>query len=367
MKQRHLSIAFGSTTLKLDDLRRRDASSFPPFERVVVEFCQQWMRGQEHFEVTTSGSTGIPKKIRFRREQLEASARLTSEALGLTEGMTAMLCLDPQFIAGKMMIVRSLVTGMNLIALNAAANPLDHLPKEVPHIDFAAFVPLQVITALGSPRSPGFDRFGTVIIGGGQADADLRARLQGLRTSFYASFGMTETITHVALQKLNGENQTDNMHALRGIRFTTDERDCLVIHAPHIGDQPVVTNDIVEVVDQSTFRWRGRWDNVINTGGVKVSPEVVEPAVGTALARLHLHNRFFIWGNADELLGQEIVLVVEGTLDPETEVSVLSTLKEQLPKYSAPRKVFYADKFVFTSTGKIKRVESAAMASPRPD
>lgn len=360
------TILLGTKKLTFGDLRQLDSKDFTPFERSVVEHCKEWMSDATGFEVTTSGSTGDPKKINFHRSQLEASARLTAEALGLKEGMTALLCLNPGFIAGKMMIIRCMVTGMNLIAVEPMANPLDHLPQEAPLIDFAAMVPLQVRTIINSNRAREFDQIRMVIIGGGQVDPELREKLQTLPTSFYSTFGMTETISHVALQKLNGVNQDSYMQALPGVTFSTDSRGCLVIHAPHAEQQSIVTNDMVELIDSGKFRWLGRWDNVINSGGIKIIPEVAEQAIAVILPAIGIDRRFFVHGVDHPSLGQEVGLVIEGSLDRDKEESVLTALKEQLPKYSSPRKILYAGNFVFTSTGKIRRKESFELASPRP-
>jgi len=361
-----LTIFLGGKKFSLGDLLSRTDVSLSAFEGSVVEVCRRWIRGDDRFELTTSGSTGSPKDLAFSRSQMKASAQLTCQALGLKEGMTAMLCLDPRYIAGKMMIIRSLVRGMNIVVVDAVANPLSLLPNDFPFIDFAAFVPLQATTALEPANAKSLDNFGTIIIGGGPVSPDLRLKLQSLRRpAFYATFGMTETITHVALQKLNGENQSDYMRALPGIKFETDDRGCLVVHAPFVGRRPLATNDIVELTDQTLFRWMGRLDNVINSGGVKVSPESIEPEIGSTLSAIRITNRFFVCGMADARLGQEVVLVLEGLVSPDDEQSILTTLKARLPKYWAPRRVVYVEGFDFTPTGKVKRRETAAKASPR--
>lgn len=361
-----LTIQFGSTKSRLGDLLKPEATPLPPFDRSVVDLCRRWVSTETQFEVSTSGSTGTPKKIVLQRDQLQASALTTGQALALTEGMSALLCLDPQFIAGKMMVIRCLVIGIDLIAMSPVANPLDHLPPDVLSIDLAAMVPLQVITALDSPRAGDFDKFRTVIIGGGPVDRSLRERLQTLRTACYATFGMTETISHVALQKLNGEDQSDYLHAVPGVSFSTDERGCLVIDAPFAQSNRIVTNDIVELIDPQKFQWLGRWDHVINTGGIKVMPEVVEPQIAGILVTQGVENNFFIHGMDHPGLGQEVVLVLEGKISTHVELTILESLRSHLPKYAAPRRVIYADKFSFTATGKVKRKETVANASPRP-
>jgi O-succinylbenzoic acid--CoA ligase len=359
------TIQFGSTAYTLGDLLKQEVVSFTPFEKSVIDLCRRWVSGETHFEVSTSGSTGIAKQITFHRDQLLASAMSTGNALGLKQGMKALLCLDPQFIAGKMMVVRSLVIGMDLVVITPVANPLDHIPDNIASIDFAAMVPLQVITSLNSSHAADIDKFRVIIIGGGQVDSTLRTRLQNIRASCYASFGMTETITHVALQKLNGHDQSEYMQALPGIALSTDDRGCLVIKAPFL-QESVVTSDVVDLIDRQNFRWLGRWDNVINTGGVKIIPENVEPHIATLLNESGVDNQFFIHGAAHPALGHELVLVIEGSIESSQEALILQRLKKQLPKYSSPRRVLYAEKFSYTPTGKIKRTESAENASPRP-
>lgn len=363
MNAEEITIYFGSRKFMLRDLLQQDATSFSQNERAVIDLCRKWTRGDEHFEVSTSGSTGVPKVITFHRDQMRMSARLTAEALALRPGMNALLCLDPNFIAGKMMVIRCLVIGMDLIVINPVANPLDHLPSESGTIDFAAMVPLQVATATASPRSSELNKFVKIIIGGARVDAALQAQLAGFDTEFYSTFGMTETISHVALRRLNGTGQTDHMQALPGVRFSVDDRDCLVIQA-QFHEQPLVTNDVVELIDDQGFKWLGRFDNVINSGGIKVMPETLEPAIQIVLKELNIDSSFFVCGDNHPLLGQEVVLVLEGRIADEG--MLLSTLKERLPKYSSPRRVLYADKFLFTSTGKIKRDETVSAASPRP-
>jgi O-succinylbenzoic acid--CoA ligase len=359
------SLTLNGQSIPFSRIKQTDPLDYDPHDRGIVSFLRQWLEGRSSFDAHTSGSTGEPKKILLSREQMSASATLTAQALQLKKGMTALLCLDPELIAGKMMMVRSLITGMNLIVTRPVANPLDHLPAGTA-IDFAAMVPLQVITIIDSGKYPSFGNIGTVIIGGGAVSDALRSRLQNLATSFYATFGMTETMSHVALQKLNGPDQTDTFHALAGITFSVDTRGCLVINCPFAGPAQIVTNDIVDLIGPRVFKWRGRWDNVINSGGIKVMPEELEVLIQSHFDRHGITNKYFIAGIPHETLGQEIVVIVEGTLPPGKESLLLSDMKESLDKYKAPRHVYYADKFALTTMGKVRRSESLASASPRP-
>jgi O-succinylbenzoic acid--CoA ligase len=351
--------------IAFNQLKAENPLDYDPQERVVISFFREWLAGRSHFEAQTSGSTGVPKKITLSREHMAASASLTQQALGLSEGMTAMLCLDSELIAGKMMMVRAIVTGMNLLIIKPVANPLDHIPKGVT-VDFAAMVPLQVTTILESGRHPDFANIGTVIIGGGAVRGALRAKVKSLSTKFIATFGMTETLSHVALQSLNGPHRTEYFHALPGVQFTKDDRGCLVIQASYLGGNAVITNDIVDLISATQFKWLGRWDNVINSGGIKILPEEVERIASEFFSARSVSNKFFVAGIPHSSLGEEVVLVVEGTLEESDEAAILFDLKEALDKYKAPRRVLYAEKFALTSMGKIKRRESAETASPHP-
>ncbi|MEI9919989.1 MAG: AMP-binding protein [Bacteroidota bacterium] len=316
-------------------------------------FCKEWSEGKEWFSLTTSGSTGTPKTINVHRDQMIASAKKTIKALGLREGMTALICLDVNFIAGRMMVVRSLVAGMKMIVVEPGSNPFGSIQSK---IDFAALVPYQVAAA----RNP--ELSGKIIIGGAPISAELHQKIKNVEhASCYATFGMTETLSHIALQKLNGYDAQDFFEVLDGVDISLDERQCLVIEADYLKDV-VITNDVVELINNKQFRWLGRWDNVINTGGIKVMPEKIESAVGDLL----ITNRNFISGLPHEQLGQQVVLVIEGTLSRHEEEALMAALRKRLSKYEVPKQILYSNEFVFTSTKKINRSASINNALPRP-
>jgi O-succinylbenzoic acid--CoA ligase len=317
-------------------------------------FCQEWLEGKSTFTITTSGSTGTPKTIDLRRDQMIASARKTIKALDLREGMTSLICLDVDFIAGKMMIVRSLVAGMKMVVAEPSANPLSKLDSK---IDFAAFVPYQLSTI--PPLQ--LDDIGKIILGGAAITPGLIEKIKKSQAPIYATFGMTETLSHIALQRLNGPNAQDYFEVLDGINIAVDERQCLVIKTDYL-DSVVITNDVIELISQTRFRWLGRWDNVINTGGVKVMPEKIEKEIDL----LMLNNRHFVAGIPHGQLGQQVVLVFEGTLTREEENTVMEELKKKLSRYEIPKQVLYCREFISTSTQKVNRNESMKNALPRP-
>ncbi len=329
-----------------------------PFEESTINFCKDWLNGRDQFEIQTSGSTGTPKKISFTREQLEASARLTENALQLKEGFNALVCLDTKYIAGQMMLVRSFVTGMNVIAVEPGSNPFEQISSEL-KIDFAALVPYQIQAILNSEHVQRFNAVQKIIIGGAAISNDLVDQLQNYSCSFYATYGMTETISHIALQKLNGEEKQEFFHPLPSVEVEKDGRGCLVIDASHVSKTKLITNDIVELNEDQSFRILGRWDNVINSGGVKISPELVEEKLKVIFNKLHLSNRFFITGMPDKKLGAKVVLVIEGDFLSEEKIGPLQNLfKKGLIKYEVPREIRFVDTFVQTETQKINRLKT---------
>ena len=324
------------------------------FEQHTFEFIRQWFSGVEDFTLQTSGSTGTPKKITFTRQQMIASATATQHALDLKSGFKALVCLDTQYVAGQMMLVRCFVTAMEIIAVTPAAHPLQNQPP----VDFVALVPYQVYTILASDQKDAFNHRCIYIIGGAPLDAAAINKLQYFQASFYATYGMTETLSHIALKKLNGLDASVNFRIVPGISIQQDDRGCLVIDAPSLGTR-VETNDIVEIFDQENFRWLGRYDNIINSGGVKIIPEIVEGMIATVFSGLHYPNRFFISSEADEKLGERVLLFVEGNLFSDDHQKIISEkLRKNLPTYAIPRAIVVVEKFETTQTGKINRLRT---------
>jgi O-succinylbenzoic acid--CoA ligase len=344
------------TRTPLSNLDGVDKSTLTANERKAVEFCIQWLNDKSTFEITTSGSTGLPKPITIRRQAMIASAEATANALGLLPGMTSLVCLDTSFIAGMMMLVRCLNTGMNMIVEEPSANPLKGLGDT--EVDFAALVPYQVVTILQSPERSRLAAIGTIILGGAAVSPELRQQVSDLPGGCYATFGMTETLSHIALQKLNGLSKQETFHTLDGIKISVDARGCLVIDANYL-DEVVVTNDLVELVNAKEFKWLGRYDNIINSGGVKVIPEKIEGVVANWMAARRYSNRFFVAGVGHSQLGEQVVLFMEGTLPKEDEHALLNSLRTALGKYELPGRVFYKEHFVETKSGKIDRRASS--------
>lgn len=321
-------------------------------------FLDEWNNPSPTVLVHTSGSTGKPKPMLVEKRRMEASARITCRFLGLHEGDTALLCMPLDYIAGKMMVVRALTCGLRLVSTE---------PKGTPEwdgfIDFAAMVPLQVYNLLNDPA--GRQRLRQIrhlIIGGGAIDDALARQLADFPHHVWSTYGMTETLSHIALRRLNGPDASDWYTPFDGVTLSLTDDGCLVIDAPAVHDGPLVTNDIAECNTTQRFRILGRKDNVICSGGIKIQIEEVERRL-----RPHLHVPYIITKAPDEKLGEQVVLLTESKAVGD----VLAACRLHLPKYWVPRRILSVDRLPLTETGKPARREAERMAmtpdrSPAP-
>ncbi len=351
------SIDINGRTVSLEEIKTETLLGHNDFELSTFLFIKDWLNGTEYFTLNTSGSTGTPKEIIVTREQMIASALLTQQAIGLKRGFTAFVCLDTKYIAGKMMLVRCFVTGMKLIAVNPSANPLKEISTGQ-EIDFAAFVPYQIQEMLSSDCDGRLNQIHAAIIGGAALDHFTREKLQLSSCQFYATYGMTETVSHIALQKLNGPDSSEFFQTLSGIQIKLDDRSCLIIKSPYLKGE-IHTNDIVEIISTNEFKWIGRYDNVINSGGVKVSPENIEPVIEKILNKAGINRLFFLAGAPDQRLGEKILLIIEGErLENNTLEEIISMFKHTLLVYEIPKEIVFKKKFLCTETGKINRIKT---------
>ncbi|MEQ6124811.1 AMP-binding protein [Pseudotenacibaculum sp. MALMAid0570] len=314
---------------------------------VLCDFLKDWFSDEESITVKTSGSTGKPKAIELKKEYMINSAKATGEFFELSNKTTALCCLPIDFIAGKMMIVRAMVLGWNIDVIEPDSSPLQHNNKSY---DFSAMVPLQLKNSLDK-----LAQIKKLIVGGGVVSLELQKQLQEVSTQVYATYGMTETITHIAVKKLNHlrtviSNECEKPHyqILPNISIKQDNRNCLVIEAPKVSDETIVTNDVIELISETEFLWKGRYDNVINSGGVKLHPEEIERKLSECI-----QSRFFVAGISDDSLGEKLILVVEGDFD--TVISNEMRNLKTLSKYEKPKEIFFVKQFVETETKKIQR------------
>ena len=251
------------------------------------------------------------------------------------------------------MLVRSLVLDMDVVLVEPSAFPLNNLPLTP---TFAALVPLQVQTILEKDPTA-LNHFQGILVGGAPISPALEMMIrQHVMSPIYATYGMTETVSHIALRSLNAHPPTDKYTVLGDTEIETDGRGCLVVRGAVTNHQTVVTNDLVDIVDARRFCWIGRYDFVINSGGVKVSPEKVEFALDPILKNIKIEGRFFVTGISDERLGERVVLVVESNvLTDDLKEELLAKLKKVMPPYEAPKEIYCLRQFMETSSGKIDR------------
>lgn len=317
-----------------------------PYRVSVGKFLLDWLDNNDYIEATTSGSTGIPKVIHLKKQNMVNSALATGAFLHLHPKDTALLCLPADFIAGKMMIIRSIVLGLNLDIVQPSSMPLALTHKDY---DFSAMIPLQASKSLYD-----LHRIKKLILGGASIDGELEAKLQSVPTEIYSSYGMTETISHIAMRRVNHSTHHESTYkAMPNVTFSQDDRHCLVIDAPLIADHKVVTNDMVRLLSPTEFEWLGRYDNIINSGGFKVFPESVERKI-----KKYIKGDYFITKEPDNELGQRAVLYVEGKEEDYATLSHDLYMDKDILKYEVPRKIYFVPEFVYTDNQKIKREDT---------
>lgn len=318
----------------------------------LEEFMADWHSPSPTILVHTSGSTGKPKPMLVEKKRMEASARLTCEVLALKPGDSALLCMPLDYIAGKMVVVRSIVGKLKLVCVEPSGHPLKGL-NEAPV--FAAMVPMQVYNSLKVDEERrllcGIKH---LIIGGGAVSKEMAAELQTLPNAVWSTYGMTETLSHIALRRLNGHEANEWYEPFESVDVALNDEGCLMINAPLVCSKTLITNDIAEIApDGRHFRIRGRKDNVICSGGIKMQIEEIE-------AKLHPHVNvpFIITKRKDEKFGETVVMLAE-TKD----IDMLKAVcQERLSKYEQPHYYIYTNRIPTTETGKPARAKAMEMA-----
>ena len=312
----------------------------------LEDFLAEWNNDSPFVEVKTSGSTGEPKRMLVEKRRMLASARITCDFLGLRPGDTALLCMSLDYIAGKMMVVRALERGLKLITVEPSGHPLSTFHFSPFTFHFSAMVPLQVYNTLQVPEErERLKQIRHLIIGGGAIDDSLAAELKDFPNNVWSTYGMTETLSHIALRRLNGPEASLWYTPFPSVQLSLSDEGCLIIHAPEVCPEPLVTNDIAEISHNGCFRILGRKDNVICSGGLKIQAEELERQL-----RPHMSAPFVISKRADEKFGEIVVLITEGS------PSDARTICERiLPKFHQPKAYLHIDQIPLTETGKPAR------------
>ncbi len=328
---------------------RLENSLTADWQKAIFDFILQWLNKDDYLNIKTSGSTGVPKTIRIKKQKMVNSAIKTGEYLDLRKGDKSLLALPAGYIAGKMMVVRAMVLGLDLHFVKPLADPLNAIDED---FDFAAMVPLQIYEILSQVGGiEKLNRIKKLIIGGAPLAPSLQTEIRKLSNESYLSYGMTETVSHIAMQKLRGQDADGYMHPLPGVKVWANEEGRLCIEAPKLADGIIKTGDLAEFIDKNRFKILGRCDNLIITGGINVIPELVEKKLET-----YIKDRFIISSVPDEKLGAKLLLVIEG--QPwlvQEQQAIENVLKQKFGKSERLRQLFFLPDFPETPGGKIDR------------
>jgi len=324
--------------------------STPEWEKDIFRFILDWISPLELLEVHTSGSTGIPRKIEIPKIYFEASAKASVRLMNIKKNGISFLCLPTQYIAGKMMVVRSMVGGLDLHYTEPSSTPD---MSKIQKVEFAGMIPMQVAKLLTTEKGQkDLNKIKKLIVGGSFIPTSLEDKVKSLSNEIWATYGMTETITHIALRRLNGPDASDLYTPMPTVKVHLDERGCAVIDAEYIGIKDLVTNDLAQISADGRFRILGRIDNVVMSGGLLLLPEIIEK-------KLHgfLDQDFFLAGLRDHELGERLVIFIE---DPENELEakeddIWNILRKKLTGYDIPKSIIFMEEFSRTVSGKILR------------
>ncbi len=316
-----------------------------PWEQTLYRFILEWLNDSPVVMVQTSGSTGTPKSMKIAKSAMLHSAFNTLQFFNLQPEQSALLCLPCQYIAGKMMVVRAFAGGLNLIPAPVSGTPLTDLEQPV---DFAALTPMQMSNQLQKDATK-TSLLRTVILGGSTTNEELENMLRDQNFDAWETYGMTETLSHIALRSINGSDRKEYFTPLPGIKINIDKRNCLVIDAPGITDTPLISNDIAEIREDGKFRILGRIDNIINSGGIKIIPEKIEKKLTEIVS-----SPFFVTALPHPRLGQQLVLVLQELHGDEN--ALMEKIRNILPRHQVPKKIILRNPLPRTENGKIKRI-----------
>jgi O-succinylbenzoic acid--CoA ligase len=315
------------------------------FEKSIFDFLKQWFSDEDHIIQKTSGTTGKPREIKLSKNLMAFSAMNTGNFFRLQGNDKCFLCLPADHIAGKMMLVRSIVHHLDLWYEEPSARPI---PDQ--QYAFSAMTPMQVENIIADDKKA-LNNIKTLIIGGAPVGKNLLNIIQDVESEIWETYGMTETASHIALRKLNGHDRSDHFTVLDGISIKTNHQSQLIVSIEAMNILDLVTNDIAELYGDTEFRWLGRTDNVINSGGKKLQAEEIEKKLKSVFTQ-----EFFIFPIKHPVYHEVPAIVFESSPFDPGDVFV-----KILEKYEIPSKVFFVDKFIRTASNKINRNSTISM------
>ncbi len=331
------------------------------FEKKIFNTLHEWERGKEYFSFMTSGSTGNPKTVSIHRKQIISSAEGTLKKLNI-KGGNAMVCLDTDFIAGFMMLIRAVIGNLDLIVLSPVSDPFRKIPDPI-QINLTALVPYQLKKTIEDDIARlKLNKTDHILVGGGDISPELHNQIQPIHSAIYQTFGMTETVSHIALRKINGRDAKKAYALLPGVSIKKDARGCLVVNGAITNNTPVITNDLIDMIDEKHFHWLGRYDHVINTGGIKIIVELLEKKIRSLLESKNISLSFFIQGTPDDALGEHIAIIMENSNQSIPLNEIKKVLNKGLTKYERPREWRIITTFHYTANNKLDRAATYLQA-----
>lgn len=337
-----------------------DMEGFSGNEKAAITFCKFWLAGNQTFSQQSSGSTGTPKTIELHRDQMIASATATGDFFNANESIRLLCCLNPAYIAGKMMLVRAMVWNCEIELAEPTSDPLREINEEnLP--DFVAMVPLQIQTIFEEPESlEKLRKIKHIIIGGAPLSEKLKSQIVSNRIKAFQTYGMTETVSHIALAKI--DFGTLMYQTLKNVEIGQDVRGALWVKSPMSGPERIQTNDLVKIKSENSFVWIGRADFVINSGGVKIHPELLEAKSESLISGLFPDSPFFFYGLKDPKLGEKLALFIQSDPNNSKKAKLLQKeLKLRLDRFEVPKEIHLILKFEITNTGKLDRLKTVSL------
>lgn len=325
------------------------------WEKPAIAFCMEWLLGVTYFSLQTSGSTGVPKKIEINKDQMLASAKATQGFFETGSDTRILNVLNVEYIGGKMNLVRAMVWDCPIILVPPSNQPIDEAVNSFCP-DFITVVPSQMETMLREQVK--LDGFKQILIGGAPISDELKEKIVKSGLPTWQTYGMTETVSHVALARISASDLI--YQVLPKVEIGISSEETLWVKSGMSDNQKIQTNDLVEILDQTSFSWIGRADFIINSGGIKLHPDLLEKGISPIIQSLFPSAKFFFWGEKDQFLGEKLVLFIESEEDSLKSEKLIAKLKALLPKYQTPKKVYFRENFDYSPSGKILRSTTAS-------
>lgn len=315
------------------------------WKNMIFSFLNNWYNDNPFLTTFTSGTTGVPKKVILYKKHMYDRAISTVEFLNLKKIRTrGFLCLSPNFIASKMFMVRAIIFKWKIYCVPPSSNPLKGIEE---YFDISSMIPMQVKFSLEYEH---IENIKILLIGGSYISENLEKKLQNISTVCYATYGMTETYGHIGIRKINGLDKSFFYKSFKDINIDIDNRSCMKIFFSK--KYIIQTNDIVHLISKNSFFWKGRYDNIINSGGIKIIPELLEKYINPFIP---FYRRFFVSSILDEVFGEKIILIIEGS---PISIKIPENIFYGEKKFYKPKNIFFISTFVENSFGKIKRKET---------